>query len=143
MAVPGLVILLLINLVIAVLSTTPTVPMFSLLVAQLRGIEGDLLVSGMRSRDPGSGWVLGMGMLVPGLAVALVRGLRVRSRCAGIIWLENAGGLIVDSGEFTLFSAAFNQLKLMLHNLSNSHDVDRALCRFWLRGSCAKGDQCE
>lgn len=24
-----------------------------------------------------------------------------------------------------------------------SHDLDRALCRFWLRGICAKGDQCE
>lgn len=24
-----------------------------------------------------------------------------------------------------------------------SHDVDRALCRFWLRGQCAKGDMCE
>ena len=24
-----------------------------------------------------------------------------------------------------------------------SHDLDRALCRFWLRGVCAKGDNCE
>ncbi|KDQ19151.1 hypothetical protein BOTBODRAFT_103526 [Botryobasidium botryosum FD-172 SS1] len=24
-----------------------------------------------------------------------------------------------------------------------SHDVERALCRFWLRNQCAKGDQCE
>jgi Domain of unknown function (DUF1771)/Torus domain len=24
-----------------------------------------------------------------------------------------------------------------------SHDIDRALCRFWLRGQCAKGEQCE
>lgn len=27
--------------------------------------------------------------------------------------------------------------------LTHSHDLDRALCRFWLRGVCAKGDQCE
>lgn len=24
-----------------------------------------------------------------------------------------------------------------------SHDLDRALCRFWLRGTCAKGESCE
>ncbi|KAJ1306699.1 hypothetical protein OPQ81_007691 [Rhizoctonia solani] len=24
-----------------------------------------------------------------------------------------------------------------------SHDIDRALCRFWMRGQCVKGDQCE
>lgn len=24
-----------------------------------------------------------------------------------------------------------------------SHDVERALCRFWLRGQCVKGEQCE
>ena len=24
-----------------------------------------------------------------------------------------------------------------------SHDLERALCRFWLRGTCAKGEQCE
>jgi len=24
-----------------------------------------------------------------------------------------------------------------------SHDLERALCRFWLRGTCAKGDSCE
>lgn len=24
-----------------------------------------------------------------------------------------------------------------------SHDIDRALCRFWLRGQCAKGENCE
>ena len=24
-----------------------------------------------------------------------------------------------------------------------SHDLDRALCRFWLRGTCAKGETCE
>ncbi|KAF8324311.1 uncharacterized protein EI90DRAFT_2934880 [Cantharellus anzutake] len=24
-----------------------------------------------------------------------------------------------------------------------SHDLDRALCRFWLKGQCAKGEQCE
>lgn len=29
------------------------------------------------------------------------------------------------------------------NRLQHSHDVDRALCRFWLRGQCAKGDQCE
>jgi len=25
----------------------------------------------------------------------------------------------------------------------SSHDIERALCRFWLRGQCAKGEQCE
>ena len=24
-----------------------------------------------------------------------------------------------------------------------SHDLERALCRFWLRGTCAKNEQCE
>lgn len=28
-------------------------------------------------------------------------------------------------------------------NLMNSHDLERALCRFWLRGTCAKGESCE
>ena len=36
------------------------------------------------------------------------------------------------------------QLKLRNHpEEGNSHDLDRALCRFWLRGTCAKGDSCE
>ena len=26
---------------------------------------------------------------------------------------------------------------------NNSHDIERALCRFWLRGTCAKGETCE
>lgn len=26
---------------------------------------------------------------------------------------------------------------------SSSHDLERALCRFWLRGTCAKNDSCE
>ena len=26
---------------------------------------------------------------------------------------------------------------------ARSHDLDRALCRFWLRGACAKGESCE
>ena len=29
-----------------------------------------------------------------------------------------------------------------LHRAS-SHDLERALCRFWLRGTCAKGENCE
>ena len=33
----------------------------------------------------------------------------------------------------------------VLHLLTRgcSHDLERALCRFWLRGTCAKGETCE
>lgn len=31
----------------------------------------------------------------------------------------------------------------MLNWCCSSHDLDRALCRFWLRGTCAKGEACE
>ena len=31
----------------------------------------------------------------------------------------------------------------MRNQLTGSHDLDRALCRFWLRGNCAKGPNCE
>lgn len=39
------------------------------------------------------------------------------------------------------FALSFSLLSLTAHIFS--HDLERALCRFWLRGTCAKQDQCE
>jgi Domain of unknown function (DUF1771)/Zinc finger C-x8-C-x5-C-x3-H type (and similar) len=40
--------------------------------------------------------------------------------------------------------SSFNQSCAYLYQTCQfSHEIERALCRFWLRGSCAKGDVCE
>ena len=58
---------------------------------------------------------------------------------AGIFWLANVSVRIVDLGTcHFLFEV---QTSISLHDCS--HDLERALCRFWLRGTCAKGDACE
>lgn len=41
----------------------------------------------------------------------------------------------VATPHFTLF--------FLLAHIFTSHDLERALCRFWLRGTCAKQDTCE
>jgi len=63
--------------------------------------------------------------------------LRAQTGSADISWQENAFELIADSGmiQFCLGGLGVDLL--------DSHDLERALCRFWLRGTCAKQESCE
>ena len=36
-----------------------------------------------------------------------------------------------------------SRVQIVVNVNSHSHDFERALCRFWLRGTCAKGETCE
>ena len=58
---------------------------------------------------------------------------------AGTSLLENVYEQIVDSGLIRHHCCVW-----VLADVSMcSHDFERALCRFWLRGTCAKGEACE
>ena len=79
------------------------------------------------------------GLLVVIIVQLWAQGVQVDKElgCVGTSWLASVDEQIVDSGKL-LFSARLKMAKLTI-----SHDLDRALCRFWLRGHCAKGPNCE
>jgi hypothetical protein len=56
--------------------------------------------------------------------------------CVVISWLASVVEPTVDLGKSAL-------LRVDVIADTTSHDLDRALCRFWLRGHCAKGPNCE
>jgi hypothetical protein len=76
--------------------------------------------------------------ITPNLAKPVGRTL-VATGSVGTSSLENVYERIVGSGLtrycYCVWIAADSNMR--------SHDFERALCRFWLRGTCAKGEACE
>ena len=61
--------------------------------------------------------------------------------------MDRAPGCVDTSSRANVDERIVGSGKLLLtyaeYELTYSHDLDRALCRFWLRGHCAKGPNCE
>lgn len=74
--------------------------------------------------------VITVPVWAPGVPEVKVR------ECVGISWLASVVERTVVSGKTT----PLEPCSLLIRT---SHDLDRALCRFWLRGHCAKGPNCE
>lgn len=63
----------------------------------------------------------------------------VVTESVGTFSLGNACEQIAGSGPFHHHHCIYVATDLNIH----SHELERALCRFWLRGTCAKGETCE
>ena len=63
--------------------------------------------------------------------------LKLEPEFAATSWQGSVCELTVVSGEFSQLLSNLYQTHWF------SHEIERALCRFWLRGTCAKGEVCE
>ena len=63
--------------------------------------------------------------------------LKLEPEFAATSWQGSVCELTVVSGECSQLLSDLYQTRWF------SHEIERALCRFWLRGTCAKGEVCE